>query len=207
MRPLVFFLALTVAFSVGVGGQAPAQPRTFLLFFDDLHLDFQNTPRLRALAMRLVQPLLPEGDVIGRITGNGLRPREFLDARQGPDGIRELRRRAAIAFSTAISAINYMARAQGDRRFVILYFSSGYDAGLSGDSAELIKTANRANVAIYVIDPRGFSNAAAHGVDQADWDTYIAATQSSLRVLADRTQGMVVFNADDVDTVLSRLRR
>jgi hypothetical protein len=153
-RAGVFLLVLTTVSGIGLRGQVPAESRTFLLFYDDLHMEFGSTPRIRELTLRMVTDLAREGDrwalvstgtssvsvaptsdaaivksAIRRVTGNGLTARSFLDARQQTDGVLETRRRAALAFSTATDAIEGVSAAQSGRPLAILYVSNGYDVG------------------------------------------------------------------------------
>ena len=50
--PIALLAALALA-ATPLNGQTPDPPRAFLLFIDDLHLDFRETPRTRALMQRL----------------------------------------------------------------------------------------------------------------------------------------------------------
>jgi len=128
-----------------------AAGRVFLLFIDDLHLDFQSTPRTRKLIQDMLRNLIHEGDMFGivttgtssisqqltydrqilesavsRITGNGLKPKEIIEGQQGSQGPTELRHRAHVAFSTAYDLMKNLERLQ-NRRKAVLYVSSGYD--------------------------------------------------------------------------------
>jgi hypothetical protein len=227
----VFLLVLTTVSGIGLRGQVPAESRTFLLFYDDLHMEFGSTPRIRELTLRMVTDLAREGDrwalvstgtssvsvaptsdaaivksAIRRVTGNGLTARSFLDARQQTDGVLETRRRAALAFSTATDAIEGVSAAQSGRPLAILYVSNGYDVGAIAEPTELLRVAAAANAHLYTIDPRGLANvAASQGVSQAEWATYLDATREVLRTLASQTQGMTVFTDVDLDIALSRL--
>ena len=85
--------------------------RVFLLFIDDLHLDFRETPRTRDLLKRMLKNLIHDGDMFGivttgtssisqqltydrqvldsaisRITGNALKPSEIIQGGQGSNG-------------------------------------------------------------------------------------------------------------------------
>ena len=64
---------------------------------------------------------------------------------------------------------------------------------------ELILTANRANVSIYSVDPRGLQGVTDAGqyLDQSEWRTYIQKTQSTLRLMAEATGGFAVVNVND----------
>src|SRR5688572_19408785 len=128
-----------------------ASGRVFLLFIDDLHLDFQSTPRTRDLIQRMLRNLIHEGDMFGivttgtssisqqltydrqvldsaisRITGGGLRPEDIIKGMQGAQGPTELRYRAHVAFSTANDLMKNLEKLQ-NRRKAVLYISSGYD--------------------------------------------------------------------------------
>lgn len=125
--------------------------RVFLLFIDDLHLDFRSTPRARDLLKRMLRNLIHEGDMFGivttgpssisqqltydrqvlesaisRVTGGGLRPEEIIKGMQGSQGPTELRYRAHVAFSTAYDLMRNLEKLQ-NRRKAVLYVSSGYD--------------------------------------------------------------------------------
>jgi VWFA-related protein len=128
-----------------------AAGRVFLLFIDDLHLDFQQTPRTRKLLQDMLRSLIHEGDMFGivttgtssisqqltydrqilesavsRITGNGLKPKEIIEGQQGSQGPTELRHRAHVAFSTAYDLMKNLEKLQ-NRRKAVIYLSSGYD--------------------------------------------------------------------------------
>ena len=125
--------------------------RIFLVFIDDLHLDFRSTPRTRELIQKMLRNLIHEGDMFGivstgtssiseqltydrqvleasikRITGGALKPKEIIEGAQGPNGPTELRHRAHVAFSTAYELMKNLEKVQ-NRRKAVLYISSGYD--------------------------------------------------------------------------------
>src|SRR6185503_6010063 len=128
-----------------------AAGRVFLLFIDDLHLDFRSTPRARDLIKRMMRLLIHEGDMFGivstgtssiseqltydrqvlesaiaRVTGGGLRAKEIIEGMQGSQGPTELRHRAHVAFSTAYDLMRNLEKLQ-NRRKAVIYLSSGYD--------------------------------------------------------------------------------
>jgi VWFA-related protein len=128
-----------------------AAGRVFLIFIDDLHLDFRMTPRTRDLMKRMLRNLIHEGDMFGmvstgtssisqqltydrqvlesainRVTGGGLRPDDIIKGMQGAQGPTELRYRAHVAFSTAYDLMKNLEKLQ-NRRKAVLYISSGYD--------------------------------------------------------------------------------
>ncbi len=94
---------------------------------------------------------------------------------------------------------------QGD-----LWDSRGYqwaDADLVRELADLTRTANRANVTMYTIDPRGLVGMPDldENVDMVEWQKYVRNSQDSLRVLAEQTGGIAVVNQNDFDKALKRI--
>ena len=125
--------------------------RVFLLFIDDLHLDFQQTSKTRELMKDTLKSLIHDGDMFGivttgtsslsiqltydrqvlesaieKVSGGGLKPKEIIEGAQGPNGPTELRHRAHVAFSTAYDLMKNLEKLQ-NRRKVVIYMSSGYD--------------------------------------------------------------------------------
>jgi VWFA-related protein len=128
-----------------------AAGRVFLIFIDDLHLDFRSTPRTRDLIKKMMKLLIHEGDMFGmvstgyssiseqltydrqvlessiaRITGGGLKAKEIIEGMQSSQGPTELRHRAHVAFSTAYDLMRNLEKLQ-NRRKAVIYISSGYD--------------------------------------------------------------------------------
>jgi VWFA-related protein len=128
-----------------------AAGRIFIVFVDDLHLDFRNTGRIRELFKKIGKTLIHEGDMFGivstgpssisidltydlkrfdeavkKIAGNGLKPQDILDAPQGAEGNSEIRYRAHTAFSTAYDILKKL-EAVHNRRKAFIYVSEGYD--------------------------------------------------------------------------------
>lgn len=81
------------------------------------------------------------------------------------------------------------------------------EADLAAQLAELTRAANRANVSIYTIDPRGLVAGPDldQPVDRMDWQNHVTATQSSLRVLAELTGGIAAVNQNDISRALARI--
>lgn len=128
-----------------------AAGRIFLIFVDDLHLDFRNTGRIRDLFRRIARTLIHEGDMfaivstgpsslaidptydrkvlddaIKRITGNGLRPSDVIQGAEGAEGPSEVRYRAHVAFQTAHDILRQMERIT-NRRKAVIWVSNGFD--------------------------------------------------------------------------------
>jgi len=80
-------------------------------------------------------------------------------------------------------------------------------ADLARELSELTRTANRANVSFYTIDPRGLVGMPDldETVDATEWQDYIRTSQDSLRVLAEETGGYAAVNSNDFDKALKRI--
>ena len=128
-----------------------AAGRVFLIVIDDLHLDFQLTPRTRDLLSRMLKNLIHEGDMFGivstgtssiseqltydrqvlesaitRVAGSGLRAEDYIKTMNSSRDASELRYRAHVAFSTAYKLMRNLENLR-NRRKAVLYISSGYD--------------------------------------------------------------------------------
>jgi len=264
----------------------PARPtndaagRIFLIFVDDLHLDFRNTGRIRDLFKKISKELIHEGDMFGivstgpsslsidltydrkrldqaitKITGSGLAPKDILDVPEGANGPPEVRYRAHVAFSTANDIINNLSQIH-NRRKAFIYVSNGYDfnpfqetrkkqdqerygtpqsqqdpsstegtgnnpdsdpfktqgnkfyqADLVSDLSWMTRAANRANVTMYTIDPRGLVGMPDldEKVDMMEWQAYVRTSQDSLRTIAELTGGYAAVNQNDFDKALKRI--
>jgi VWFA-related protein len=267
-----------------------ASGRIFLIFVDDLHMDFRNTGRIRELFKKISRELVHDGDMFGivssgpssiavdvtydrkrldeaisKISGAGLKPDEIITTPDGSQGPPEVRYRAHVAFSTAYDILEKFEQIH-NRRKAFIYVSDGYDfdpysksrakeasqrysdmtggqsstdgggtngtgtgdgttqttdtnpfskggnefaaADLAAELSELTRAANRANTAIYTIDPRGLVGGPdldETKLDTMDWQDHIRETQSSLRVIAELTGGFAVVNSNDFDKGLKRI--
>ena len=128
-----------------------AAGRIFVIFIDDLHLDFKNTPRVRDLVKKIKTTLFHPGDMFGivstgtssisidltydlkrvdeaikKIMGGALKPSEIIQGAEGQEGPSEVRYRAHVAFSTAADLLAQLERVT-NRRKSLLYVSNGYD--------------------------------------------------------------------------------
>lgn len=248
-----------------------AAGRIFVLYVDDLHLDFRNTPRIRDLFKKIATTLIHDGDMfsivstgpsslaidptydrkrldeaIKKISGSGLKPSDILQGSEGSQGPSEVRYRAHVAFSTAFDLMRQLEKIQ-NRRKAFIYVSNGYDfdpfpggrmqaqaqlygygAGVTGSDSlmtmqrqgqqfadadlarelsDLTRAANRANVTMYTIDPRGLVGGADidEEVDMMEWNNHLRKAQDSLRVIAEETGGTAVINQNDFDRALKRI--
>src|SRR6185312_17486337 len=128
-----------------------ASGRIFLIFVDDLHMDFRNTGRIRELFKKIEKELIHDGDMFGivssgpssiaidmtydhkrlyeamnKIAGNGLKPSDIIDTPDGSQGPPEVRYRAHVAFSTVYDSLKALEQVH-NRRKAFIYLSDGYD--------------------------------------------------------------------------------
>jgi VWFA-related protein len=174
-----------------------AAGRVFVVFIDDLHLDFRSTPRTRELIKKMLRLLIHDGDMFGivssgessiseqltydrqilesavsRITGGGLRPKEIIQGMQSSQGPTELRHRAHVAFSTAYDLMRNLEKLQ-NRRKAVIYISSGYDFN-PFEQSRLEEQAKRMGLGMSTEDGSGQS-----AVDQLLSDPFVRQQQSS----------------------------
>jgi VWFA-related protein len=132
--------------------------RVFLFFVDDLHMQFQNSGRVRELFKKIQNNLIHEGDLFGivssgpssisqdmtydrkrfdeaikKISGSGLKPSEIIERGSGSEGPTELRYNAHVAFSTMEEALNNLEKVH-NRRKALVWVSEGYDFNPFQDS-------------------------------------------------------------------------
>jgi VWFA-related protein len=81
------------------------------------------------------------------------------------------------------------------------------DADLALELHALADAANRANVSVFSIDPRGLAPvvSAAFQVDQNEMKLHLRKTQSSLRALSEATGGLAVVNDNDFTGALKQI--
>jgi VWFA-related protein len=128
-----------------------AAGRVFLFFVDDLHMDFNDTPRIRQLFKKMANSLIHDGDMFGivstgtssisidmtydkkrmdeaiaKISGSALKPKEIIEGPTTSEGPSEVRYRAHVAFSTANDICHNLEKVQ-NRRKAVIYVSNGYD--------------------------------------------------------------------------------
>ena len=132
--------------------------RIFLFFVDDLHMQFQNSGRVRALFQKIAKNLIHEGDLFGivssgpssisqdmtydrkrfdeainKIAGSGLKPSEIINRGTGSEGPTELRYNAHVSFSTMQEALVNLEKVH-NRRKALVWVSEGYDFNPFQDS-------------------------------------------------------------------------
>jgi VWFA-related protein len=267
-----------------------ASGRIFILFVDDLHLDFKNTARVRDLLKKVKANLIHQGDMFGivssgpssiaidltydtkridealkKVMGGALKATDIIQGPEGQDGPTEVRYRAHVAFSTVADLLDNLSKVH-NRRKALIYVSNGYDfnpfeksrngeqeffenkggtgsqgsgsanaaqdpatgapastggqssdmsrsgqrfanADLVRELAEITRSANRANVTIYTLDPRGLVGMPDldENVDPIEFQEYISNSINSLRVLSEQTGGTAIVNQNDFEKALKRI--
>jgi VWFA-related protein len=154
--------------------------RIFLFFVDDLHLQFQQSGRVRQLFKQIAKLLVHDGDLFGivssgpssisidmtydkrrldeaveKIHGDGLKPTEII---QAGSSLSELRHRSHVAFKTMLEALANLEKVT-NRRKALVWVSEGYDFnpfqdsryGLLGPNSSFVQ--NRGNVIANNLDP------------------------------------------------------
>jgi len=206
---------------------APHGP-TWLIFVDDLHLDFRNTGRLKVLLEALASELIHDGDDFGirfshsasesrdltcdgksleaairNTSGNGLKAADIL---RYPDAWKEVLYRASVALAAARETLTPAAHG---RRKAVIYVSNGYSPGLDAARfhdrlSELTRLAIRSRITIFAIEPGRLADARLTGAEAA-LDTYWTATRNSLRALSEPTGGFLLVDGPDLVEDLSRI--
>jgi VWFA-related protein len=260
--------------------------RIFVFLVDDLHLQFQNTPRIRDLFKTIGDTLVHNGDMFGiistgtsaisvqmtydkhrfdeavdQLAGNELSPEDIIKTTEGGQGPTEVKWRAHVAFSTVNALLESLEKVH-NRRKALVYLSDGYDFNpfqdarlgvmdptspflentfsrdinasvnsqnlqqnsqlvlqqkqvaqfgdteLASELGALTREANRANVTIYTVDPRGVVAGVAdvdQTIDPQQLQDYVQKSQRSLRLLAEDTGGIAVVNQNTLDLALKRI--
>src|SRR5436190_16770823 len=81
------------------------------------------------------------------------------------------------------------------------------DADLARELGELTRQANRSNVTMYTIDPRGLVGMGDidEQVDPQQWSEFVRKSQDRRRVIAEETGGLAVVNQNDFSKALKRI--
>jgi len=194
---------LALGFLAGPAAQSP-QPAAWLVFVDDLHLDFRNTGRLRDLVRQLVNLLQstglvgihtsgpsnvmiePTGDAasvrwaIKQVIGNGLRPSDYLGH---PD--QEAAHRADVSLRAALKAVSTLEAIDATQK-ALIYISNGYvnfdRVRTSPTRPDLAYEAMRAHIVIHAIDPRAHISGLERDpkLDDAAWEACLTAWEAHL---------------------------
>ncbi len=229
-RVLACLFLCATALDPGLAAQR--QPRTFVVFVDDLHVQFRDTPRVREFMKQMLRQRR-EGDLWGlvttgtssvgvapttegadldaaiwRIAGNSLKPAELLAARDGLAGTREVRHRSQVALSTVVAGIAAVAEsAPAGSAVTFLVVSNGYDPRVGAAPASVVEAAVRIGAVVHAIDPAmdRAMTARTYGVRPEVWNPVAETMWGSLRDLAEATGGIAVATGDDLSELWRRL--
>src|SRR5439155_243077 len=81
---------------------------------------------------------------------------------------------------------------------------------INNDLREIFDNANKYNVSIYAVDPRGLATNEFdinEGVNIQTDSKYLSATMDTLRVLADNTDGRAIVNRNDLEAGMKQIMR
>ena len=185
----------------------------------DASQDFTNNKRLLLAAVdRTMGQKLPSGG--GGGFGRGGPGRGLAGAQDAERGLNARR-----SLETLRDLADWFGGVRG-RRKTILFFSEGIDYQIanmfrSGSAAadilestrDAVTSANRSNVSIYGIDPRGLTQLADETIGRSNvgpgalmgLSNALQRSQDSLRELSDETGGFAVVNTNNFSTAFDRI--
>ena len=196
---------------------------TWLIFVDDLHLDFRDTGDIRKLLRAIASQLIREEDTfalcasgpsfdaidltvkrsqldaaIARVAGNALPPAAIVPSSSTTG---EAEYRTSLALSTATELLN-ATRSLRKRRAAMLYVSNGYALDFSDARlAAFVSAAQRFRVQVFAMNALGLPGVSTRpGRD----DAARAARLDSLRAISEPTGGIAVLNESDFVDALER---
>jgi len=196
---------------------------TWLIFVDDLHLDFRDTGHIRKLLRSIASQLMRDEDAfvllcsgpssgavdltvrrslsdaaIARIAGNALSPAAVLPLSSATD---EVQYRASLALSTATEMLN-ATPALPTRHAAMLYVSNGYPLDpLDPRLAAFVSAAQRFQVPVFAMNARALPRAAARPLQD---DAARIALLNTLRAMSEPTGGIAILNESDFVDALER---
>ena len=204
---------------------------TWLIFIDDLHIDFRNTGRVRQLLRSITTELIRDEDVfavrssgpsaiaigagsdrarleaaIRTVTGGGLHA-SYISNRSS-DVSEEVGFRLGIAFSAVAELLGNGPKSP-DRRRVMHYISNGYQSERGRASAtSFAAAAQRADVSVFAMNAGGLPSqlAANAGVDPTFWKQVEASRRQTLRAIAEPTGGFAVLDSVGFADAMPRIR-
>jgi hypothetical protein len=215
-------LALTAMATAAKPAAAQQTEVTWLVFVDDLHLDFRNTGRIRDVVRRVVKQLPAEDEAVGmfstgpsdisvmptldralldgaakRVTGSALKPEDIL---AGPPARKEVRDRADAAHSRLVEMVGRVAAATTEPRLrpAIIYISNGSVAGAPPPLKMTLSSP------IFALDPRPLVRGPGDP-DRANWPDLWTATRNSLRTMAEASSGFLIEENESLEQVIARI--
>jgi hypothetical protein len=207
---------------------------TWVIFLDDLHLDFRNTGRLKVILETIASELIHDGDQFGirfshsasasrdltsdrrvleaairNTSGMGLKAADILLNPGAALTSREVRDRATVALTAARETMTPPAHG---RRKAVIYVSNGYSLGPAAarvldQLSELPRIASRSRITIFAIEPRRLADTLTRypNVDAVALDNDWTTTRNSLRALSEPTGGFVLVDGPELVEGLERI--
>ena len=206
----------------------------WLIFVDDLHLNFANTGRLRTLLRTIATVLVRDGDLIElrttgpsaaaipltadrelfaaavkTATGNGLKPGDFLGTAPGSPAWNEVLYRANTSLETARDALSTFSLVTASARRSC-YVSAGYDVDGSRPSpiASRLSAAGPAKTTSRSSQSTlavSWASRSTRRVDASASLRYTTAARRSLAMMAEETGGFVIEDGNEPAAGLQRI--
>ena len=233
---LRFALTLTGALSLSVAPVTPQEqaPRTksvaWVVFVDDLNINFRDTGYLRTLVRTILTNLIQEADLVairapgpsavltgfkrnrelitlvGELAGNSLKPNELMGEHRSM-GLRETQYRTHMSLSSAIAAVAVLGQVDSQDRF-LLYISNGhpFDMTTFPEARAFAKVAQQNAVKVVTIDASSLRTSPLSGTESNSlWEAHIETSRSSLRVLGEQSGGFVILDGGDMGVAVKRI--
>jgi hypothetical protein len=227
---------LVLAFGSGAvrgtsqASSAASDPVAWVVFVDDLHIEFRNTGRIRQLVQTFLNDIVNDEDLVAirtsgpsgvftdfssvrevlsalkELTGGGLRPSELTGLMLRDE--KEMPYRARMALSGATAAAALLSQVEPRRR-ALLYISNGhaFDMKTMIEARALAHVARTGGVRILTLDAASMNRLPPDPVTEKAWETYRAAARESLRVLAEQGDGVAILDVQDARAALEQIRK
>ena len=230
MRSVALALLGVVLLATAPVTHSASAPAAWVVFVDDLHLDFRNTGRLRDLVRKVVTEVVGPDDLmtlrasgpsqiggdlgsrdfyrpqVSRVTGNGLREDDLL--RSDRATVAEIDERFRRTMRGVVGAIGAFESAGHTPRGLIL-ISNGYarDVLATAEGQALLDQVLRHSVKVFAISGRFIESLdMLLAADPDQWAVHQEAERNSLRDLAERTSGFAIITAYELPNALLRIR-
>jgi hypothetical protein len=237
LRTCVALLALASTSSALMAARpespsAAAEPIAWVVFVDDLHIDFRNTGRIRQLVQIFLNDIALEGDLVAirtsgpswvltgfssarevlpdskKLTGGALLPNDITGLILRDE--KEVPFRASVALSHAAAAAALLSQVEPHRRaFVYVSNGHGFDMKTMIEARALVHVARTNGIRIFTLDAASMDRLPPNYViaDARTWEAYKAAARESLRVLAEQGGGVSVLDVQDARAALEQIRK
>ena len=209
------------------GRPVPAAPITWLVFVDDVHIDFRDTGYLRTLLKSIAADLIRDGDefavrssgpssvsiafgsdralldaAIPKLAGAELYPPDAVS----PEAVDELRYRANVAGITAVELLSILPKPPVGRP-ALLYISDGYARTPTDPVVAFAQMARQLGVTVFALNPHGLRRVpqvtrnGSPDISAHDRDVML----KSLRAIAEPSGGFAVLGEADFADALQRI--